>query len=508
MEIQLSSFLATFLFFLFLLAKHYFNKSRTDQKLPPGPWKLPFIGNLHQLVGSLPHRSLKKLSEKYGPLMQLQVGELKTIVVSSARIAEETLKTNGLVFADRPELLLTKIMFYNSSDLGSSPYGEHWRQMRKLCIMELLSTKKVQSFHNIMVEEFSSLVSIIQSSQGVPINLTEKLLDAESTIICRAAVGRRYSDQKALITLARETSAFAGIFNVGDIFPSLKFIDSLFGSKRKLVNLNKKVDVILENIIREHEGDRLSITRDQTGDQPLEEDLLDVFLRLKDSDEFQVSITRENIKANLLELLLAGIETTSTAIEWTMAAMMKHPRVMEKAQREVRQAFKGNKKFSNSHIENLSYLKMVIKESFRLYPPGPILGPRLSREKCTIGGYNISANTIAVVNAWAIGRDPEYWENPEVFEPERFSNISTSYTGAYFELIPFGAGRRICPGISFGVASIELGLAYLLYHFDWKLPDGISPEEFDMTEKSGATAGRKHSLCLLPTSYVPLDGSG
>ncbi|KAL2453754.1 Cytochrome [Abeliophyllum distichum] len=405
MEIQLSYFLATFFFFLFLLAKHYFNKSRPDQKLPPGPRKLPFIGNLHQLVGSLPHRSLKKLSEKYGPLMHLQIGELKTIVVSSARIAEETLKTNGLVFADRPELLLTKIMFYNFSDLGSSPY--------------------------------------------------EKILEAESTIICRAAVGRRYSDQKALISLARETASFAGIFNVGDIFPSLKFLDSLFGSKRKLVNMHKKVDFILENIFREHEEDRLSITRGQTGDQPLEEDLLDVFLRLKDSDEFQVSITKENIKANILELLFAGIETSSTAIEWAMATMMKHPRVMEKAQREVRQAFKGNKKISHSDIQNLSYLKMVIKESLRLYPPGPLLGPRLSRAKCTIDGYDIPANTIAIINGWAIGRDPEYWDNPEVFEPERFNNISTTFTGANFELIPFGAGRRMCPGISFGLASIE-----------------------------------------------------
>ncbi|CAA3000245.1 premnaspirodiene oxygenase-like [Olea europaea subsp. europaea] len=502
MEIQLSFFFATFLFFLFLLAKQYYNKHRTVQKLPPGPWKLPFIGNLHQLVGSLPHRSLKKLSEKYGPIMHLQVGELQTIVVSSARIAEETLKTNGLIFADRPQLLLTKIMFYNFSDLGSSPYGEHWRQMRKLCVMELLSPKKVQSFQNIMEEEFSSLVSRIQSSEGVPINLTDNVLEAESAIICRAAVGRRCSDQKALITLAKETASFAGIFNVGDIFPSLKFLDSLFGSKRKLVNMHKKVDIILENIIREHEEDRLSPKRGQTSDQSSEEDLLDVFLRLKDSRELQVSITRENIKANILELFSAGIETSSMAIEWTMAAMMKHPRVMEKAQAEVRKAFKGKKKISDCDVQSLSYLKMVTKETLRLYPPGPLLGPRISREKCTIGGYDIPANTIAVINGWAIGRDTEFWDNPDVYEPERFSNISTSYTGAHFELIPFGAGRRICPGISLSIAGIELSLAYLLYHFDWKLPGEISPEEFDMTEKFGAAAGRKHNLCLIPTSHV------
>ncbi|XP_022867369.1 cytochrome P450 CYP71D313-like [Olea europaea var. sylvestris] len=266
--------------------------------------------------------------------------------------------------------------------------------------------------------------------------------------------------------------------------------------------MHKKVDIILENIIREHEEDRLSPKRGQTSDQSSEEDLLDVFLRLKDSRELQVSITRENIKANILELFSAGIETSSMAIEWTMAAMMKHPRVMEKAQAEVRKAFKGKKKISDCDVQSLSYLKMVTKETLRLYPPGPLLGPRISREKCTIGGYDIPANTIAVINGWAIGRDTEFWDNPDVYEPERFSNISTSYTGAHFELIPFGAGRRICPGISLSIAGIELSLAYLLYHFDWKLPGEISPEEFDMTEKFGAAAGRKHNLCLIPTSHV------
>ncbi|XP_022883281.1 cytochrome P450 CYP71D312-like [Olea europaea var. sylvestris] len=190
------------------------------------------------------------------------------------------------------------------------------------------------------------------------------------------------------------------------------------------------------------------------------------------------------------------------AVEWTMAAMMKHPRVMEKAQAEVRKAFKGKEKISDCDVQSLSYLKMVTKETLRLYPPGPLLGPRISREKCTNGGYDIPANTIAVINGWAIGRDTEFWDNQNVYEPERFSNISTSYTGAHFELIPFGAGRRICPGISFSTAGIELSLAYLLYHFDWKLPGKISPKEFDMTEKFGAAAGRKHNLCLIPTSHV------
>ncbi|CAA3006637.1 premnaspirodiene oxygenase-like [Olea europaea subsp. europaea] len=186
--------------------------------------------------------------------------------------------------------------------------------------------------------------------------------------------------------------------------------------------------------------------------------------------------------------------------EWTMAELMKNPRVMRKAQIEVRQE---NEKFSNTDIQKINYLQMVIKESLRIHPPLPLLGPRKFREECKIDGYDIPNETIGLINVWAIGRNPEYWHDPETFEPERFSKVSINYKGNDFELIPFASGRRICPGISFAVASLELILARLLYHFDWKLPDGITPEDFDMNENYGATVGRKNSLCLVPKSYSP-----
>ncbi|KAL2489917.1 Cytochrome [Forsythia ovata] len=471
------------------------------QKLPPGPWKLPFIGNLHQLVGSLPHRSLQKLAQKYGPIMTLQVGELSTVVISSPRLAEEAMKKNGVAFANRPEVLMSKVIFYNSVDLGSSKYGEYWRQMRKLFILELLSSKKVHSFNALMEEEVSRLLSYIRSSEGLPINVSEKVASVSSSITCRAVVGRRCKDQESITRLAKETASYAGVFNVGDIFPSLYLLDSVMGSKQKLVKMHKKIDNLLEDIIREHEDDRLNSTG-----QSSEEDILDLFLHFKDEGEFQFVITRDNIKANVFELFTAGTDTSATVIEWAMAELMKNPTVMKKAQSEVRQAFEGKENFTDSDIRKLNYLNMVIKESLRLHPPLPLLGARSCREKCTIDGYDIPVNTVALVNAWSIGRDPKYWHNPESFEPERFSNSSVHYTGNHYEYLPFGAGRRICPGITFGVATVELVLAKLLYHFDWKLPDGISPEELDMTENFGAIAGRKNGLYLIPKSYIPSDG--
>lgn len=189
-------------------------------------------------------------------------------------------------------------------------------------------------------------------------------------------------------------------------------------------------------------------------------------------------------------------------MEWAISELLKNPRVMKKAQAEVRQAFKGKTKVVESDIQSLDYLKLVIKETLRLHPPGPLL-PRETREKCEVGGYEIPVKTKVLVNAWAIGRDPNIWTEPECFKPERFQGSLVDFKGTNFEFIPFGAGRRICPGISFATANIELALAQLLYHFDWKLPNGIKLEELDMSETFGITARKKHNLHLIPINCVP-----
>lgn len=201
------------------------------------------------------------------------------------------------------------------------------------------------------------------------------------------------------------------------------------------------------------------------------------------------------------EMFIAGIETSSLVMEWAMSEMMKNPRVLHKAQAEVRRVLGGKERFTERDIQELKYLKMVIKETLRLHPPGPLLCPRRCREETKIGGYDIPVGTIVMINVWAIGRDPGVWPEPEGFEPERFEEGGTDFQGNHFELIPFGAGRRICPGIGFGLAGVEVSLAHLLYHFEWRIPGGISPQQFDMTENFGASAGRKNNLLLVAQDY-------
>lgn len=183
--------------------------------------------------------------------------------------------------------------------------------------------------------------------------------------------------------------------------------------------------------------------------------------------------------------------------------MIRNPRILKKAQEEIRQSVQGKETICEEDIQGLQYLKMVIKETLRFHPPLPLLIPRESKETCEIGGYEIPEKTKVIVNVWAIGRDPEYWKDPEKFIPERFHDNSIDFKGINFAYIPFGAGRRICPGISFGLANIELPLANLLYHFDWKLPGEMRPEDLDMTEAFGATVGRKKNLQLIAIPYTP-----
>ena len=199
----------------------------------------------------------------------------------------------------------------------------------------------------------------------------------------------------------------------------------------------------------------------------------------------------------------AGGETSANTVDWAMVEMIRNPRIMKKAQDEVREIFKMEGTVDENRINELHYLKSIVKETLRLHTPVPLLLPRECGKACEIHGYHIPIKTKVVVNAWAIARDQNYWTEPEKFYPERFMGNTIDYKGSDFEYIPFGAGRRICPGNIFGLRNVELTLATLLFYFDWKLPSGIRSEELDMSEEFGVAVRRKDDLLLLPFVYHP-----
>ncbi|XP_030511215.2 cytochrome P450 71D11-like [Cannabis sativa] len=499
------------LVFLFMIVINILLKraqtNNSTSKLPPGPWRLPLVGNMHQLIsllGSkslLPHHTFRDLAQKHGPLMYLKIGQIPTLIVSSPEYTKEVLRTHDLVFASRPQTLAAKIIAYDCTNLAFAPYGEYWKQLRKICMKELLSPARVQTFQPIREEELFKLVQGIASNVGLPMNITQMVKASTYSITSRAAFGKKSSDHDEFILIVEEALKVAGSFRFGEVFPSLSFLDWI--TRVKYESFKLRSSRIMEDIIKEHRKENENIMSRETNGK--KEDLVDVLLKFhdkKNGDDVGFTLTIDNIKAVIWDIFIAGSETSALTVDWAMVEMMRNQRVMKKAQDEVREVFGRNGSRDESSINEMKYLKSLVKETLRLHPPAPLLLPRESREKCKINGYEIPKKTRMMINIWAIGRDSKYWIEPESFIPERFVGSSIDFKGSNFEFIPFGAGRRICPGMSFGITNVELSLALLLYHFDWKLPNGMEPKDLDMTEFSAITLRRKADLYLIPTNYV------
>lgn len=494
---------STFTYLTILLLLSYFllnlrpskNKPKTfNDHLPPSPPKLPLIGHLHHLIGEPPHHAFRRLALKYGPIMQLQLGETPLVVISSPYATKQALKIQDPACADRPQSIGTKIMWYDYTDLAFSPYNEYWRQMRKICILEMLSAKNVKSFMSIREDEISRLVDTLKSAVGQTVNLTEMVFALSSSVTSRAAFGKVMRERDVLIGMMRKAVTVSGGFELADLYPSSRLLNLLCWNKHKLLRMRRRMDAILDAVVEEH---RLK----QTGSGEYGgEDIVDVLLRMQRNGELEFPITNHNIKAIIFDMFSAGTETSSTLTDWTMAELIRNPEVLSKAQTEIRQAC--NETIGEKELQRLKYLKLVIKETLRLHPPIPLL-PRACRDECTINGYSIPLKSKVAVNIWSLGRDPECWDEPEAFRPERFEESKIDFMGNNFEYIPFGAGKRICPGMNFGLASVELTLAKLLYHFEWQLPEGMNASDIDMTEEEGIAVSRKKGLLLIPNLYNP-----
>ncbi|RDX92348.1 Cytochrome P450 83B1, partial [Mucuna pruriens] len=493
-----------FVYFIFFVNKRNSGKPR----LPPGPPPLPIIGNLHHLDKSSPHRCLWQLSKRYGPLMSMRLGTVQTVVVSSAKIAKEILKTHDLKFASRPSFVGQRKLSYNGLDLGFAPYGPCWREMKKLCSIHLFSTQRVQSFRPVREHEVAQMLQKLSRHQasGTVVNLTETLMSFTSSLICRIALGKKYASayeeievenrRSRLQVLLNEAQALLADFYFSDYLPLLGWVDSLRGILSRLDKTFEELDLFYERVIYDHMNSAKKGNQ-KTNDKEVQ-DIIDIFLQLLDDHSFSFDFTLDHIKAVLMNIFIAGTDPSAATIVWAMTALLKNPNVMKKVQEEVRNLF-GDKNFINEDdIERLPYLKAVVKETLRLFPPSPLLLPRETMEQCNIDGYEIQPKTLVHVNAWAIAMDPENWEEPEKFYPERFIENSMELKGNEFEVIPFGSGRRMCPAKHMGIVNVELSLANLVHSFDWEVAEGINKEEMlDTQVKPGITMHKKSDLYLV-----------
>ncbi|XP_015889028.2 trimethyltridecatetraene synthase [Ziziphus jujuba] len=475
---------------------------------PPGPKPWPVIGNFH-LLGPLPHHSLHKLSQKYGPIMQLSFGSVPVVVASSSEAAKLFLKTYDHVFANRPQTAAGRLTGNNHASVIWAPYGPSLRQWRKILQSELFSLKRIEAYEYIRMEEVRALMLRIYASFGKPVPLRRQLSCFTLSIMSRVVLGKKYfsdsKDVKSIIQLEEfqemieEFILLNGVFYIGDWIPWLgNFLDFQGYVKRmKVVNekFNRYFDYVFEDHMSKKEAEK---ERDFEG-----RNIVDFLLELLDDPSLEVKLTYDKLKTFAQDLLIGGTETTASTVEWAMSELLKNPHVMEKASEELDRVIGRERWVEEKDIPRLAYIDAIMKEAMRKRPVASTLGMHEALEDCKVEGYDIKRGTILLVNLWSLGRDDRVWENPEEFRPERFLGKAIDVRGQTFELLPFGSGRRMCPSYNFALRMIMCCLANLLHGFKWELPAEHNVEDMSLEETYGISTTRKFPLVGVPKPRLP-----
>ncbi|XP_062102611.1 cytochrome P450 81Q32-like [Humulus lupulus] len=480
---ELEVFLYTSLSFIFIFLAYkllFQTKKRHYKNLPPSPPSYPIIGHLHLLKPPV-HRALLRLSSKYGDVYTLWFGTRRVIIVSSPSAVEECFTKNDIVLANRPLLIMGKHVGYNYTNIVNSPYGDHWRNLRRIATVEILSSARLNLFLGIRKDEIKRLLRKISRSCGSPggefgrVELRSKLTELTFNIIMRMMAGKRYygddvtdeEEARKFLENMREVFDNAGAENPADFLPLLNWIP--WGYEKRVERLAKKTDSFLQGLIEEHRNHK-----DENRNT-----MIDHLLSLQESQPEYY--TDQIIKGFVVILLLAGMDTSAVTLEWTMSNLLNHPHVLQKLRTELDSQIGQQQWVDESDLSKLSYLENVISETLRLYPAAPLLIPHYSSNDCTISGFDVPRDTMVIVNAWAIHRDPKLWEDAESFKPERFES---SHESEGYKLMPFGLGRRACPGIGLAQRVVGLTLGSLIQCFEW---ERISKEKVDMVEGKGLT---------------------
>ncbi|KAM0930300.1 hypothetical protein ACQ4PT_001043 [Festuca glaucescens] len=467
-------------------------------RLPPSPWALPVLGHLHHLARDLPHRAMRDLARRHGPLVLLRLGGLPVVVASSADAAREVMVSRDVDFATRHMSRMVRLSIAQGAEgIIFAPYGDEWRQIRKICTVELLSARRVRSFRPVREEEAGRLLRAVAAARGATVNLSELLSAYAADSSVRAIVGSRFKDRDAFMEILQHgLKLFAGM-SLPDLYPSSRLAMLVSRTPGRMRQHRQKIAAFMDAVVREHQENR--------GAAGEEEDLLDVLLRIQQEGDLQFPLTTDNIRSAVGDMFAGSSETAATTLQWTMSELVRNPRVMRKAQDEARRVLAGQHRVTEASLADLSYMRLVITEALRLHPPAPLLPRECRSDGCLVLGFDVPKGTVVLVNAWAISRDPAYWgADAEEFVPERFESGGVDFRGSDMEYTPFGVGRRMCPGMAFGLANLELALAGLLYHFDWEMHGGADGRELDMTEEMGFTVRRRHALLLVPVVRVPV----
>lgn len=483
--------MAIFLSFFLLLSnflKQKWSNNRRNLRLPPSPPTLPILGHLQYLLTNKEqlHRTLHQLSKKYGDVLLLRLGTRKVLVVSSSTAAEECFTKNDIVFANRPRSLAGKHLNYNYQSIGFSPYGDRWRNLRRLTTIELFSAKRLAALTIVRTQEVRSLLkelfrNTVTNGSWRKVELRPRLSELAFQVVMKMISGKdcRWRNGVEFGVMMREMVKLHGNSNINDFLPALQWVD-FQGIEKRMMRLMKKIDKFFQDLIDEHR-------RDYDGDKN-PTSLIDVMLSMQKTDpDVYTDVT---IKGVILTMLRAGTETSSTTMEWAMSLLLNHPEALHKARHEINANVGQTRLLDEVDLPNLKYLNNIVTETLRLFPAAPLLLPHASSDDCVVRGFDIARGTTLLVNAWSIHRDPQLWVEPTRFEPERFEREECEG----YKMIPFGVGRRACPAAAMSRRVVGLALGAMIQSFEWKR---IGEEEVDMVEGPGLSMPKAKPLEVL-----------
>ncbi|CAH8328976.1 unnamed protein product [Eruca vesicaria subsp. sativa] len=490
------------LFSLLCFVTFFSKKPKDSSDLPPSPPSMPIIGHLHLLLSSLIHKSFQKISSKYGPLLHLRIFNVPILLVSSASVANEIFKSHDVNISSRGLPPIDESLFFGSSGFFSAPHGDYWKFMKKIVVAKLLGPQAIERSRALRAEEverfYFELLEKAMKNETVEIRREAMKFTNNST--CKMIIGRRCWEEngegervRGLITESialTKKVLFATLLRK----PLEKLGIPLF--KKEIMDISDRYNEVLESFLVEHEK---NLEKHHQG-----KDLMDVLLEVKGDENSEYKITRDHIKSLFVELFLGGTDTSKQTIQWTMAQIINNSKVIERLREEMDCVVGKSRLIQENDLPNLPYLQAVIKEGLRMYPPVPLFGRRL-QEGCKMGGFYVAEKTTLVVNGYAIMRDPNYWEDPDEFKPERF--LASSKTRGREEEIgeqvlkylSFGSGRRGCPGSNLAYIFLGTAIGMMIQCFDWR----INGAKVNMEETlSGMVLTMAHPLKCTPVPRI------
>ncbi|VVA15772.1 PREDICTED: cytochrome P450 [Prunus dulcis] len=483
---------------------------------PSGAW--PFIGHLPLLRGKDPVAlTLGAMADDHGPIFSLKLGQHQVLVLSAWDTVKECLTTNDRVFATRPSIAGGKYLGYDNALFSLAPYGPYWRHIRKLATLELLSTKRVETLSHVRTSEVDLFIKNLLSlctkngTGSTPVHLSELIEFLTFNINVRLIAGKRFTAEQyneknseawRFEKAVKEALYLFGVFVWSDAMPWLEWLDSLFGHVGSMKRCFKELDCVLGKWLEEHR----QRSRPQGKIDRVESDLMDVMISSLQEEEDVISgHSLDNvIKSTALVLILTGTESTSVTLTWALSLLLNNPKTLKAAQQELDIHVGRDRWVQESDLPNLKYLQAILKETLRVYPPGPLTGLREATEDCHLAGYHVPKGTRVLVNIWKLQRDPSMWGNPSEFQPERFmtTHADVEFKGQNnFEYIPFSSGRRSCPGMVLGLQVVQLILARLVQGFDMSR---VGEEAVDMREGLGLALPKANPLEALLSPRLPL----